>query len=466
MNVLNILDSLDNSSSKKENNIENNTKTLNVFFEKDYTSYASYDNARKIGNIIDGLKLSSRKVIYTILTNNIKDEIKVSQLASKVAELTEYLHGEKSLEGVIVGLAQDYSGSNNLPLLYPEGNFGKRFIPTASASRYIYTHMQNYLRDIFLKEDDDILENHKFEGRNIEFKYYVPTIPLLLINGSEGISNGFAQKILPRNIEDVIFNIKAILNENETKIMLPYYKNFEGEIKQVDKNKFEILGKFEWISNNKLLITEIPVGISLKNYQETLDNLEDKKIIRSYKDLSSKGDKFRFEIIVNSNWKELSDYKILDKLKLIKKVTENLTVTNELNKIEVFDNINDILKYYIDFKLNYIDKRKEYQLIKIEKEIKDLQRIIDFINLIVSNKIDIRKEENEIVKILEEYNLEKVDNSYDYLFRIPIRRLNKNERDKLNNKIKNLFNEYDLLNNTSSKDIWIKDIETLQKKIG
>jgi len=463
MNIFDML-SKEDLSNEEQNNFR--TKSLDEFFKNEYTSYASYDNARKIGNIIDGLKLSSRKVIYTILTNNIKDEVKVSQLASKTSEQTEYLHGEKSLEGVIVGLAQDYAGTNNLPLLYPEGNFGKRFIPAASASRYIYTHMQNYLRDIFLKEDDEILENHKFEGRDIEFKYYVPTIPILLVNGSEGISNGFAQKILPRNINDIIENIKLYLKENKINKLLPYYKNFEGSILDKGNNKYEILGKFEWLSNTKLLITEIPIGISLKAYQKILDSLEEKKIIKSYKDLSSKGDKFRFEIIINSNWKNYDDYKILDKLKLIKKVTENLTFNNEFNKIETFDNIEDILKYYIEFKLKYIEKRKQNQLKKINEEIRSNQRIVDFINLIVNNKVDIRNKEEDIIKVLEEYNLEKIENSYDYLFRIPIKKLNKNERDKLDQKIKLLFEEYDILNRTSPKDIWLNDLKNLQNKIG
>ena len=167
------------------------------FFQNDYVDQASYDNLRKVASLVDGQKNAARKILYTILEKNIKDEIKVSQLGSKVAEFAEYLHG--SMDGVTINLAQNFPGTNNIPLLAREGNFGTRFSQSASAPRYIFTHGTKEFFELFKKEDNQVLIKQYFEGQQIEPMFYVPNLPILLINGSEGVSSGFAQKILPRN---------------------------------------------------------------------------------------------------------------------------------------------------------------------------------------------------------------------------------------------------------------------------
>ena len=180
-----------------------NTPT-SKFFNTSYVNYSSYDNIRKIASVIDGQKNAARKCLWFILNKNIdspKKEVKVSQLDSKTAEYTSYLHG--SMDGVIVNLGQDYTGTNNINLLSPEGNFGTRMIPEASAPRYIYTYGTKDLFSLINQEDQPILEHQTFEGHQIEPKFLLPSLPVLLINGSEGISSGYAQKILPRDPEKI-----------------------------------------------------------------------------------------------------------------------------------------------------------------------------------------------------------------------------------------------------------------------
>ena len=179
--------------------------TITEFFNTDYVNYSSYDNLRKIASLLDGQKNAARKILYTILAKNIKEKIKVSQLGSKVAEFAEYLHG--NMDNVIVNLAQDYTGTNNLPLLQKKGNFGTRFAQEASASRYIFTYGSDNLFKLFNKDDIEILTKQYFEGQEIEPMFYVPNLPILVINGSEDVSSGFAQKILPRSVNDVKRNL-------------------------------------------------------------------------------------------------------------------------------------------------------------------------------------------------------------------------------------------------------------------
>ena len=76
---------------------------ISHFYQTDGCNYASYDNYRKICSIVDGLKPSARKCVYTVLKHNITSSKKVAQLKSKVAEETNYLHGDDALAGVIVG---------------------------------------------------------------------------------------------------------------------------------------------------------------------------------------------------------------------------------------------------------------------------------------------------------------------------------------------------------------------------
>lgn len=321
--------------------------TLTEFFGTDYVDYASYDNLRKIASYIDGQKNTARKILYTVIDKNISNEIKVDQLSNKMAEHTQYLHG--GAQGVIVTMAQNYVGTNNLPLLTREGNFGTRFSPEASAPRYIYTMKEKYLSGLFNKEDNEILIPQEFEGDKIEPRFYIPTIPMLLINGSEGISSGFAQKVLGRDpkcikqyVEDYITsggNVRPKKSNNLT----PYYEGFKGTVESGDEvHKWIIKGAIKRKNITSVEITELPIGYNLKSYIKVLDDLEDKKVIRSYKDLSD-NDQFNFVVSIDSkSLKSWSDDQIIEKLKLIKKVSENYTCIDEHNKIREFKSAKEI----------------------------------------------------------------------------------------------------------------------------
>src|SRR6056300_195934 len=162
---------------------------LENFFKEEYIDFSVYDNVRKLSSYIDGQKNASRKILHTVLQQNIDKFVKVSNLGPKVQDYSQYLHG--SLEGTIVNMTADYVGSgNNIPLLQGDGNFGSAFIPQAAATRYIFARQNEVIKDVFVKDDTVLLETQYFEGDKIEPKYYVPTIPMLLVNGSEGISIG------------------------------------------------------------------------------------------------------------------------------------------------------------------------------------------------------------------------------------------------------------------------------------
>ena len=439
--------------------MKQNTRKITEFFKSDYVDQASYDNLRKIASLVDGQKNAARKIIYTILQKNIKEKIKVSQLGSKVAEFAEYLHG--NMDGVIVNLAQDFVGSNNLSLLQKKGNFGTRFAQESSASRYIFTYGSDNFFNLFRKEDNNILVRQFFEGQEIEPVFYVPNLPVLLINGSEGVSSGFAQKILPRDPKAIKDYIISSFNNDSLPQLPPFYKGFKGTIEQGETPaQWLIKGTFEKISNSKVLITEVPIGYDLKSYISVLDELEDKKVIVSYKD-KSEDDNFSFEVNIGIKaLSELDDETILTKLKLIKKVSENYTCMNEYNKIEVFKDVYEIIDRYIIVKMKYFELRKEYLLKTIEEQIKSDFSRYTFIKSIVEEKLIISKRKKSEIE-LDLANIAgiiKKDDSYDYLLNMNLLSLTEERMQKLESDIRTNKEKLDSLKIKDVKDIWKEEI--------
>ena len=435
---------------------------LSNFFNSDFVDYASYDNLRKIGSCIDGLKNASRKVIFTVLEKNIKEPIKVSQLANKVAEYAEYLHG--SLDGVVVNLGQDFAGTNNVPLLQKKGNFGTRFAQEASAPRYIFTYGSKNLFTLFKKEDLKILKEQMFEGERIEPVFYVPTLPLILVNGSEGVSSGFAQKILPRNPKNII---KYLTNKiqgkrNNKDLLKPFFKDFKGTVEQGETSfQWLIKGKIERTNKNQITISEIPVGYDLKTYIKVLKTLEGNKVILDWDDLSDK----EFKFIVKMNPKDLdklSEDEILDKLKLVKKVTENLTCLNANNQIQEFQSAEEILDYYFKVKMEYLGKRKDYLVQELKTDLDILNAKITFIKAILDKSLVIEKQpKDKIVKNLEKIITVKVQDSYDYLLNMPLYSLTLEKIKALTETLKNSKLKLKETQEKTLENFWLEDLEEI-----
>lgn len=433
-----------------------------TFFNTDYVDFASYSNLRMIASVMDGQKNSSRKVLHTIMEKNIKDEIKVSQLGSKVAEFTEYLHG--NLDGVIVNLAQNFPGTNNIALLTREGNFGTRFTQEASASRYIYTFGSPEFFTLFNKDDNEILLHQTFEGTRIEPRFFVPELPVLLINGSEGVSSGFAQKILPRNPASIAKAIRSILSGNKVDptLLTPYYVGFNGTIEQGDSpTQWVLKGIVKKTAMNKVEISEVPVGYDLRGYLDVLDALEEKKVIQSYVD-KSEDDKFLFEVTIPSKTlKESTEDDLLQMLKLVKRVSENYTVIDENNKIRLFESALDILTHFTAVKLQYVAKRKQNQLDNLRTEIDVASSKYHFIEAIVSGVLVVgnRKKADIIADLESLKSVIKVNDSYDYLLNMNILSLTEERMVQLKNSIKANHDAMKALESTTESDIWLKNIK-------
>eukprot|EP00931_Biecheleriopsis_adriatica_P050491 TRINITY_DN29237_c0_g2_i1.p1 TRINITY_DN29237_c0_g2~~TRINITY_DN29237_c0_g2_i1.p1 ORF type:complete len:1522 (-),score=282.44 TRINITY_DN29237_c0_g2_i1:17-4582(-) len=239
------------------------------FMDKQYIHFSTYDNVRSIPRLLDGLKPSQRKVIYWA-RQHLRGEKKVSQIMGLVSSATSYHHGEASLEKVIVSMAQNFIGTNNLNLLEPIGMFGTRLNgrDVHASARYIHTAMSPLSRFIFRKEDDDVLERQFEDGQLIEPKSLLPIFPLVLVNGFLGIGTGWACECPNYDPLEVVNALEKWIDGKPISPRLkPSYKGFQGNI-SVSNGKYYSSGKWHIYSSkgkkgppDTVEITELPIGI-------------------------------------------------------------------------------------------------------------------------------------------------------------------------------------------------------------
>lgn len=246
------------------------------FIHKELIAFSVYNVSRAIPNIIDGFKPSQRKVYYgTVKKNVFENELKVAQLGAAIAESSHYHHGEKSLYETIIGMAQNFVGSNNLNILDPVGQFGTRLQggKDAASERYIETKMNPLSKKLFNSDDTAVLEK-QFDGTDeIEPMYYAPIMPLILINGSEGIGTGYSTTVNQYNPRDIYNNIIRLMDGEKIKSMKPWFRNFSGSVEKTEQGKYVITANYKVIGEDSIQITDLPIGTWTDNYKVFLENL-------------------------------------------------------------------------------------------------------------------------------------------------------------------------------------------------
>ena len=248
---------------------------ISDFVNKELILFSMADNIRSIPSVADGLKPGQRKVLFGCFKRNLTKEIKVAQLAGYVSEKTAYHHGEQSLTATIVGLAQNFVGSNNVNLLQPNGQFGTRIGggKDAASARYIFTEISRMTRAVFHPHDDALLHYQIEDGQGIEPDYYLPTVPMVLINGADGIGTGWSTQIPNYNPVDIVNNIRRMMRGEEPERMSPWFRGFKGTIERIEQDKYKVGGIIEKIDDNTLEITELPVRKWTQDFKEMLEEM-------------------------------------------------------------------------------------------------------------------------------------------------------------------------------------------------
>ncbi len=440
--------------------------SITNFLSKEYKEFAMYSiEGRAIPSVIDGFKPTQRKIIHISnqvwRTGNEKTK-KVFQLAGVVADQAYYHHGNASLENAIITMAQKFK--NNAPLLEEEGQFGSLRSPQAGAPRYIGTRLNENFK--LLYKDSELLEFKEEEGEQIEPKFFLPIIPTVLINGSSGIAVGFASNILNRDVKNIIDCCQKILSGKKISEIKPSLVGFTGDFIQDSENnkKWFIRGKFVRANTSTVKISELPPSLTYEKFEEILDKLVDDKLIVSYDDNCKDNIDYTIKF-TRADLEKLDDDKLVKLLKLEETSTEIYSTLDEFGKLKIFESTTDIIEYFVNFRLTYYHKRKQFLLDKLNRELKILSNRGRFIKAIIDGKLKVNNvAKAQIIEGIESMGLDKIDDSYDYLLRMPIYSLTKEMYDKLKEDFKIKKEEIAKLESTDPKDMYLDDLNELKKK--
>jgi len=441
-------------------------KTISDFLANEYKEFAMYVvEGRAIPSVIDGFKPSQRKIIHVanqIWKTGSEKTLKVFQLSGKVASDCFYHHGDASLSNAIITMAQKFK--NNASLLEEDGQFGSLRSPQAGAPRYIGTKLSDNFRLIY--KDFELLEHKEEEGESIEPKFFLPIVPTVLLNGSSGIAVGFASNVLNRDIKSIIDACVKVLADKNSEEIKPSLNGFTGEFVQDSENnkRWIIRGKFSKVNTSTIKISELPPSMTYERYEEILDKLVDDKLITSYDDNCKDNIDYTIKF-TRADLEKLDDDKLVKLLKLEESSTEIFSTLDEFGKLMIFENTSDIIKYFVNFRLKYYHKRKQFLIDKMNRELKVLSNRGRFIKAIIDGKLKVNNVAKAvIIEGIELMGLDKIDDSYDYLLRMPIYSLTKEMYEKIKEDFTTKKEEIKILESTNPKDMYLLDLTELKKK--
>ena len=423
------------------------------FVHRDLANFSAEDIKRSIPHVSDGLKPSQRKVIYACLKKNLTADMKVAQLSGYVAEHTAYHHGEASLQGTIINLAQNFVGSNNLNLLEPSGQFGTRLGggKDAASPRYIFTRLSPYTKRIFDPVDNSILKYVMDDGESVEPEFYSPVVPMILVNGAEGIGTGFSCYVPPYDIEVIKHNIVCALSQVEMAPMVPHFKGFKGRIENTKEHTWVLYGVVER-QGTQLHVTELPPGKWIQDFKEHLEVLVDKGSIQKFENHSTEN-KPDFRI-----WDGGALEDPIHDLGLTKTIhTSNMYLIGPKGAVKKYTNPEEILVDYIEIRIAKYKKRKAWLLNEFENEIGWLSEKARFILGVINGQVNVMNV--PLVKIHEQLKENKFSNEiWEKLLDIKTYQYTKEEVDKLTGLITKKTSDRDALKGTHIVQLWKNDL--------
>lgn len=478
--------------------------TYTDFINKELIHFSVYDNERSIPNLVDGLKTSLRKILYSAFKRRLTKEIKVAQFGGYVSEHSGYHHGEMSLMKAIVGMAQDFVGSNNINLLMPNGQFGTRLQggDDSASERYIFTELNPLTRYLYPEADDSVLTYLDDDGMMIEPEFYVPILPMILVNGSKGIGTGFSTDIMCYNPKQIINYLMCKLgNVTDTDCdvgagaglpeITPYYEGFKGRIIQLEDKKYMFVGKYEVSGTDSIRITELPIGVWTDKYKVFLEKLMETEtvsksgkktkksnpILKEYKDMSTdtivdlhltlhKGVLTKLQEKMYNTTHNID--MVYDTFNLITtKTSTNMHMFDSQQKLKKYDDVYEIVDDYIEVRKEFYNLRKEALLKSLDREKTLLTNKARFIQEQCDDVIDLRrKKKDAVVALLEQHKYDKIDgdNEYKYLRTMPIDSVIEENIEKLLKQRDEKMKEYNALKKTTTTQMWINELEILKTK--
>ena len=459
---------------------------LPEFFHNEMRHFSIYDCARSIPNGVDGLKTSQRKILFAAFKRKLTSEIKVAQFSGYVSEHSAYHHGEASLNGAIVNMAQNYVGSNNINVLEPNGQFGTRLNggDDSASERYIFTQLNPITRKIFPEADDAVLTYLDDDGTLVEPEYYVPIIPTALVNGISGIGTGFSCSIPSYDPKQLIAYLRAKLTGAATAAkFVPYYEGFKGAITPMDEHKFLVKGAYEVVGADKIRITELPVGTWTMPYTTFLESLVDggtgkdgKKIPPSIKDFVSMCTEVAIDFTVvfpSGKLAELESSRdengITGVHKLMKLSTTisvtNMHLFNSERRLNKYAEIEDIISAFYDVRIGLYAKRKAFLEKELRSRLLKLTNKARYIQETLSGVVDLRKKNaTQVTELMTSRKYDTFDGDFKYLIKMPMDSVTEENVRNIMEDRDNSQKDLDVLLATSLAQMWINELDILERE--
>jgi DNA topoisomerase II len=460
---------------------------VSQFIDGELIKFSHADCARSIPNVIDGLKESQRKILYSVMKRGLKfsgTSLKVAQLSGYTAEHSNYHHGEQNLQDTIVGMASDFVGSNNIPILYRDGQFGSRLDGGADAAsaRYIFTKMDMLTEYIFRAEDTPILKQVNDDGDLVQPEFYAPIIPMALVNGCIGIATGWSSSIPCYNPMDLARAIRAWLKNTPSEPLVaekkndeyitpgspfkkftPWYRGFNGKIESSSNGKFVTTGIINRVKGkeNQLEVTELPVGLSTNKFKDMLEDLLQSKYIKGVKNYSTPST-VSFRIIEDDQGLLCTE----KNLKMTSSLhTSNMVLFDENDQIRRFRTVDQIVDSFCRVRLKLYVDRKKHQIKGLEEKIKHLSNKMRFLKMVTSKELEIMNiGEDQIVSQLMKLQFDKENDSYDYLFRMQVRTFSKEKVAALESEIADDRETLTVLVATEESAMWLNELDEFEKQ--
>lgn len=452
-------------------------RTCEDFIQRQLVEYSVASCVRAIPSLDDGFKETQRKIIYAMRKKYPASKgstVTVPVICGTVTEMTEYGHGLDSLQKTLLGMTHTWIGSNNIALIFGDGQVGSREDQGSSAAaRYLSALCNDILNHIIRKEDDCILTYKEGETGLIEPEVYYPIIPLVLINGSSGIGTGYSTAIPAFNPLDILQALRMWIKSGEVKLVkkggayfsvlqhfVPWYMGYTGSIVYDHKNnRYEIAGVLNRINSNTVEITELPIGKGTFEYIEFLKGLKDNNKLKKFLNYSTQS-RVHFVITEEDTFKcTLKNMALITTFAIT-----NMTLHNSDSKIIKYTTVHHILYDYAKKRLEMYEKRKEVQLNNLKDELFKCTIKRRFVEEVITEKIVVfRKKKSDICDVLVANAYPKIEDKYDYLLHIPIDSFTQDLIDKLDGMITTLTGSIATTETTSARDMWLRELDEFEK---
>jgi len=396
-------------------------------------------------SVVDGLIPNQREILCSVFQLNLKQEVRVSHLVN-CSELKQML---------TFCMAHDFVGSNNLNLVRGRGLLGTRH--NGGGDRYdsdIAVWVSRLARAVFPLADDVVL--HYLDDTAPQ--YFVPVIPMCLVNGGYGIELGYGHHVPSFNPRDIVENLMRMLNGLKPYEMIPWYKGYRGRIVVDGRKRFISKSVWRRLDDQTLEITELPVGKWTWSYRSHLERISFPKTKTEKK---CKDGCYVTEYIDNCTetnvhlivrvpiLAELTDEEIENIFDLNEEIPAcNFYLLDINGKVNKFQKVDDILRAFFYFRLKYYQKRKDYLVINLTKQKKKLQKKVQFITELISTNTEQGKNFMNFSRISCEY-VEDI-NFWD---------LTQENIEALNGQLEKTTQLLEDLYNRTPKDLWEEELD-------